>query len=80
MVMPEADYFKMTWAKVCFRKDVISNACFFGAGVCRADSKAVVLAEGSHGLQHEAGEALRPEEEPSELVSSLKPMCCETTA
>lgn len=38
----------------------------------------VVLAEGSSGLQHEVGEVLRLEEEPNEVVSSLKPTCYET--
>lgn len=48
--MPEVDFFfflKLHGLKVCPRKVVISNACFFGDGVDRADSKAVVSAEGS---------------------------------
>lgn len=66
--------------KVCSRKDVLSNAWVFRDGVDRADLKAVVPAEGSCGLQHEAREVLRLEEEPSEVVLSLKPTCCETAA
>lgn len=37
-------------------------------------------AEGSHGLQCEAGEALRLEEKPGEVVLSMKTTCCETAA
>lgn len=66
--------------KVCFRKGVISNAWFFADGIYRADSKAVVLAEAPVGLQRGAGEALRLEEEPSEVILSLRPTCCETKA
>lgn len=64
---------------VCSRKDVISNASFLHDGAYRADWKAVMSAEGSCGLQHKA-EVLRLEEEPSRIVLSLKPMCCETAA
>lgn len=71
-------FFKIHGLKVCFRKDVVSNACVLSDGVYRADSKAVLRAEGSHGLQHEAGEALRLKEGPSKVVLLLKPTCCET--
>lgn len=64
---------------VCSRKDVISNASFLHDGAYRADWKAVVSAEGSRELQHKA-EVLTLEEEPSRMVLSLKPVCCETAA
>lgn len=75
-------FFELHGLKLCSRNNVISSAFFFffGDGVCRADSKAVLPAEGSHGLQREEGKLLRLEEEPSEAVSSLKPTCYETAA
>lgn len=77
--MPEADYLNLHGLNVCSRKDVVSNTPFLHGGAYRADWTAVVSAEGSCGLQHKA-EVLRLEEEPSKMVLSLKPVCCETAA
>lgn len=77
--VPEADYLNLNGLNVCSRKDVISNVSFLHDGAYRAAWKAVVSAKGSCGLQHKA-EVLRLEEEPSKMVLSLKPTCCETAA
>lgn len=76
--VPEADYLNLHGLK-CSRKDVISNASILHDGAYWADWKAVVSAEWSCGLQHRA-KVLRLEEEPSRMVLSLKPVCCEAAA
>lgn len=77
--VPEADYLDLHGLNVCSRKVVISNASLLHDGAYRADWKAVVSAEGSCGLQHNA-EVLGLEEEPSKVAWLQWQVCCETAA